>query len=85
MQEIGQFLAERLFPHQTLVKWPLILRPKLQILQKLYYFISTLATRDIKPGELILKDRPFAEGPGSKSPPVCLTCSKDAPTYRCSK
>ena len=23
MQEIGRFLAERLFPHQTLVKWPL--------------------------------------------------------------
>jgi len=44
-----------------------------------------VATRDIQPGELVMKDRPFAEGPGSKSPPVCLQCSKDAPTYRCSK
>ena len=24
VQEIGQYLAERLFSHQTLVKWPLI-------------------------------------------------------------
>ena len=44
-----------------------------------------IATRDIQPGELVMKDRPFAEGPGSKSPPVCLQCAKDAPTYRCSK
>ena len=24
VQEIGQYLAERLFSHQTLVKWPLV-------------------------------------------------------------
>lgn len=44
-----------------------------------------VATRDIEPGEVILRDWPFAEGPGSKSAAVCLQCSKDAPDYRCSK
>ena len=44
-----------------------------------------VATRDIPVGELIMRDKPFTEGPGSKSPPVCLQCSKNAPEYRCSK
>ena len=44
-----------------------------------------VATRDISPKETIMRDTPFAEGPGSKSSPVCLQCSKNAPEYRCSK
>ena len=33
VQEIGQYLAERLFSHQTLVKWPLeqFIKAKIQI------------------------------------------------------
>lgn len=47
-----------------------------------------VATREIKVGEIVLLDKPFVEGPASKSPPVCLQCFKDTPSstsYRCSK
>merc|ERR1712038_2133185 len=47
------------------------------------------ASRDIEPGETILIDTPFVQGPPAKSPPICLQCSKLLSTvensYECSK
>ena len=31
VQEIGKFRADRLFSHQTLVKWPLVVHPHLNL------------------------------------------------------
>ena len=35
-----------------------------------------IATRDLKPGELILAESPLAVGPMAVTPPVCLVCYK---------
>ena len=35
-----------------------------------------IATRDLKPGELILTESPIVIGPQAVSPPVCLACYK---------
>lgn len=44
-----------------------------------------LATRDIKPGEIILEEMPVTAGPKQYTPPVCLGCHKLVPLtgYRC--
>ena len=34
VQEIGQYLAERLFSHQTLVKWPLAVSLAYKVLER---------------------------------------------------
>ena len=46
-----------------------------------------MASRDIQPGELILVDRPFTQGPPAKSLPTCLQCGKlsSKESYRCSR
>ena len=35
-----------------------------------------IATRDLKPGELILAESPIAVAPMAVTPPVCLVCYK---------
>lgn len=37
------------------------------------------ASRDIKPGEVILKEKPLVVGPRVDSDPVCLACYKPLP------
>lgn len=47
-----------------------------------------VATRDIKPGEVILKERPLVVGPRVDSAPICLACYRPLPLYeepRCSR
>ncbi|KAG7175063.1 SET domain-containing protein SmydA-8-like 4 [Homarus americanus] len=45
-----------------------------------------VATRDIRPGEVILKEAPVVIGPKQRSPPVCLGCHKGIRgTYTCPK
>jgi hypothetical protein len=45
------------------------------------------ATRDIKAGEIILKEKPFVIGPKTSSHVLCLGCHKQLPviSYFCSK
>ena len=46
-----------------------------------------IATRDIQPLELVLRDTPVVIGPATKTPPVCLECLKAIPNgtaaFRC--
>lgn len=35
-----------------------------------------VATRDIKPGEIILRENPLVVGPSQATPPVCVGCFK---------
>jgi len=45
-----------------------------------------IATRDLKPGELILTESPLAIGPPAVTPPLCLACYKPVDgRYRCPK
>lgn len=47
-----------------------------------------VATRDIKPGEVILKEKPLVVGPRVDSFPICLACYRPLPLYqeaRCSR
>lgn len=46
-----------------------------------------IANRDIKPGEIILREKPFVVGPKLYSQATCLGCHKQLPTihYNCSK
>lgn len=46
-----------------------------------------IATRDIKPGEIILKEKPCVIGPKTVSQVLCLGCHKQLPSisYNCSK
>ncbi|XP_033608644.1 SET domain-containing protein SmydA-8 isoform X3 [Cryptotermes secundus] len=47
-----------------------------------------VATRDIKPGEVILKEKPLVVGPRVDSFPICLACYRPLPIYqesRCSR
>ncbi|KAF2369132.1 SET domain [Trinorchestia longiramus] len=43
-----------------------------------------VATRDIKAGEVVLKEGPLLVGPKQKSPGICLGCHRPAKDYRCS-
>ena len=38
---------------------------------------SLVATRDIKQGELILREMPLNRGPKMSSKPVCLGCNRE--------
>lgn len=47
-----------------------------------------VATREIKPGEVILKEKPLVLGPRVDSAPICLTCYRPLSLYqepRCSR
>lgn len=35
-----------------------------------------VATRDIKPGEIVLREAPLVVGPSQATPPVCVGCFK---------
>ena len=45
-----------------------------RVLQKPNVGRFLIATRDIEPGELILKDKPVIFGPSFESGPLCLEC-----------
>ena len=43
-----------------------------------------MATRDIEPGELVLRDEPIVQSPYTKSSPQCLQCARKLDgTRRC--
>ena len=45
-----------------------------------------VATRDIRPGELILRDKPILQSPYTKTKPQCLQCARRVDgSYRCRK
>ena len=45
-----------------------------------------VATRDIQPGELILRDQPIVQSPYTKTKPQCLQCARRVDgSYRCRK
>ena len=45
-----------------------------------------VATRDIHPGELILRDKPIVESPYTRTRPQCLQCARRVDgSYRCRK
>ena len=45
-----------------------------------------VATRDIQPGELILRDKPIVQAPYTKTKPQCLQCARRVDgSYRCRK
>lgn len=46
-----------------------------------------IASRDIKPGEVILREKPCVIGPKTVSQVLCLGCHRQLPsiTYNCSK
>lgn len=46
-----------------------------QILKdSLLYFRHMVATRDIKPGEVIFTEKPLSFGPSENTKPVCIGC-----------
>ena len=60
--------------------WSLIL---LVAIAKFFPRRYVVATRDIKPGEIILKEKPIIIGPKQKSTLLCLGCHKPSVDTKC--
>ena len=60
---------------------------KYLFVQILISFRHLIASREIQPGEIILIDQPYTQGPPTKSLPTCLQCGKlsSNESYRCSR